>query len=113
MVNNINRCIYIVAGILTSIYAITFSTFPLAGEDFALTKRFINQDLITRITYSIERSSRQIEMWNARLGEQLAIFNLSMPPTFFIFVSIICFLALSYILFRIFSDDSNDAMIGT
>lgn len=113
MVNNINRCIYIVAGFLTSVYAITFSIFPLAGEDFALTKRFINHDLITRIMYSVERSARQIEMWNARLGEQLAIFNLSMPPTFFIVVSIISFLALSYIIFRIFSDDSNNAMFGT
>ncbi|MCK2180560.1 hypothetical protein MUN35_12680, partial [Hafnia paralvei] len=79
MVNNINRSIYIIAGFLTSIYAITFAIFPFAGEDFALTRRFVNHDLITRISYSIERSSRQIEMWNARLGEQLSILNLSMP----------------------------------
>lgn len=111
--SNINRCIYIIAGFLTFVYAITFSIFPLAGEDFALTKRFINHDLITRISYSIERSSRQIEIWNARLGEQLAIFNLSMPPLFFIFISIISFLVISYIFFRIFSDGSKGACLGT
>lgn len=113
MVNNINRSIYIIAGLLTSIYAITFAIFPFAGEDFALTRRFVNHDLITRISYSIERSSRQIEIWNARLGEQLSILNLSMPPIFFIFISIIFFIALSYIVFRILSNDNNSSLIGT
>ncbi|EPU3697211.1 DUF6056 family protein [Escherichia coli] len=112
MVNNINRCIYIVSGFLISIYAITFSIFPLSGEDFALTKRFINNGLLTRIYYSVGRSVRQIENWNARLGEQLAIFNLSMPPIFFIIISIASFIILSYILFRIFNNDNENIFIG-
>ena len=52
---------------------------PLAGEDYGLTKLFHDESILSRIYYAIDRSHTQIITWNARLGEQLTILELSLP----------------------------------
>lgn len=52
---------------------------PIAGEDYGLTKHFTTENIFARISYAIDKSHIQIITWNARLGEQLSIFELSLP----------------------------------
>lgn len=52
---------------------------PRVGEDFGLTKSFQDESLSSRIYWAIEKSHNQIINWNARLGEQFAIIELSLP----------------------------------
>jgi len=93
----VNNIIYFTGFMLFTLYVATFSLFPLSGEDFALTKQFHNDGIISRITFSISRSAHQIDSWNARLGEQLAIFSLSMPSIYFIAVSFVFFALFCYL----------------
>ncbi|MCS4496265.1 DUF6056 family protein [Pantoea sp. B623] len=52
---------------------------PMAGEDYGLTRLFHDESFFQRISYAIGKSYNQINGWNARLGEQLAIIELSFP----------------------------------
>lgn len=81
-----------------SFIVIAISIYPMAGEDFALTKTFNNASIIDRLSFSFDRSAYQIEHWNARLGEQLAIFSLSMPGWFSIGLSILSLMLIIYLI---------------
>lgn len=85
------KIIYLQAATCCFMYFIFFALSPLQGEDYGLTKRFTNEDLVERFTYAFHKSAFQIEHWNARLGEQLSIFSLSMPSVFFYFVALLSF----------------------
>ncbi|WP_153752557.1 MULTISPECIES: DUF6056 family protein [unclassified Citrobacter] len=93
------------AVIVFFIFFITFINSPLQGEDFGLSKHFTNQGIIERLAWAFSKSANQITTWNARLGEQFAIYALSMPDVFFIFVASLSFLGLPYIILKLFSDD--------
>lgn len=65
--------------VISSVYLSIVLVAPKMGEDYGLTKHFTDEGLLQRISFAIARSSSQISGWNARLGEQLAIFELSLP----------------------------------
>ncbi|WP_256852300.1 DUF6056 family protein [Pantoea sp. Fr+CA_20] len=69
----------LIASLSLVIFSIIVYIAPMAGEDYGLTKFFQNETILQRLAYAIEKSHHQITWWNARLGEQLAIFELSMP----------------------------------
>lgn len=74
---------------------------PMNGEDFGLTRRFTTETLFDRLSFAFSRSGAQIENWNARLGEQFAIFSLSLPNWFMIIIAIISLFALTKIIAKI------------
>lgn len=68
---------------------------PMAGEDYGLTRLFHNETLLERIAYAFDKSQMQLAGWNARLGEQLAIFELSLPRWMSLGIYILSFVAFS------------------
>ncbi|HBC80510.1 MAG TPA: hypothetical protein DC012_00760 [Escherichia sp.] len=103
----LRSAIYVQGAIIFCIYAITFHFSPLNGEDYGLTKRFTSESISERISWALAKSSSQIQGWNARLGEQLSIFSLSMPEYFFHIVAIISIAGLCYLLARLLYDEKN------
>ncbi len=91
-----------IAGVTVLIFGITFFISPLNGEDFALTRQFGAFDLTERLPWVVDRSLQQITEFNARLGEQGAIFWLSMPKILFTLAAVTAFLALSLLLGNFF-----------
>lgn len=76
------------------VYVATAMISPLNGEDFALTRDMAGLAPLDRLEWIAGRSFTQMSQWNARLGEQLAIFWLGMPRIYFALAS-----ALSLLLF--------------
>ncbi|WP_312209181.1 DUF6056 family protein [Pseudescherichia sp.] len=111
MSKTLRALIFMQAAIVFCIYAATFHFSPLNGEDYGLTKRFVNESLNERIAWATSRSLLQIQGWNARLGEQLSIFSLSMPDYFFFIIAIASVAALCYLLATLLYDD-NDKLIA-
>lgn len=74
---------------------------PMNGEDFGLTRRFTTETAFERLSFAFSRSGAQIENWNARLGEQFAIFSLSLPNWFMIIIAIISLFALTKVIAKI------------
>ncbi|SMC29324.1 hypothetical protein SAMN02745857_03763 [Andreprevotia lacus DSM 23236] len=68
---------------------------PLNGEDYGLTRPFGDAPIADRLPWIAERIHTQFTTWNARLGEQLAIFWLSMPLPLFLLAAAATFLALN------------------
>lgn len=89
--------IFVASLVVVIAYAYIFSISPLTGEDFALTKDFGSADLRDRLYWAVSRSSQQIAGWNARLGEQLAIFWLSLPRAWFVVAQTLAFGALCFL----------------
>jgi hypothetical protein len=85
------------------LYTITFSIAPNTnGEDIAFENLWGSEsDPISRLPWIYERSQQQIMAWNARLGEQLSIFWLNMPPYLFTLIATVTFAMLTYIAARI------------
>jgi hypothetical protein len=77
------------------LYGWSFALAPLQGEDFAFLYGLEPPAWDERFQWLIQRSSHQISDWNARLGEQLAIFWLNMPSWLFWIVSVISFISLA------------------
>ncbi|WP_208526137.1 hypothetical protein, partial [Escherichia coli] len=90
--------------IIFFIFFITFTNSPLQGEDFGLSRYFTSQGVIDRLIWAFYKSVNQITTWNARLGEQIAIYALSMPDLFFIFMASLSFLILPYVILKLCSD---------
>lgn len=86
-----------IASITLTVYVMIFTISPLIGEDFALTRQFGDEGFLSRISWVIERSLEQSSSWNARLGEQLSIFWLSMPKVFFTLFAVMAFLLLVFL----------------
>lgn len=86
-----------IATITLIVYVIVFTMSPLSGEDFALTRQFGSETFLERISWVVDRSVEQSSTWNARLGEQLSIFWLSMPKVFFTLVATAAFLLLIFL----------------
>lgn len=83
---------------LLLVVALTFSISPMNGEDYALTKQFFDVDMFDRLSWVVERSGRQVKTWNARLGEQLSIFWLSMPPIWFAVTNLVAVASFTFLL---------------
>lgn len=79
LASRLKRDALIFSLVIYSVYLSVILIAPKMGEDYGLTKHFSNEGLLQRISFAIARSSAQISGWNARLGEQLAIFELSLP----------------------------------
>jgi hypothetical protein len=76
---------------LFAINALTFSVSPLNGEDFGLSRLGGYGRLVETLLWVGRRSVRQFTGWNARFGEQLAIFWMAMPDPWFTVVSMVAF----------------------
>lgn len=85
-----------IAATTVILYVIVFTVSPMSGEDFALTRQFGSEGFIDRMLWVIDRSVVQSSEWNARLGEQLAIFWRSMPKVFFTLAATAAFLLLVF-----------------
>lgn len=94
---------------IACLYVITFMYSPLNGEDYGLTKRFSSETIFERMSWAMQRSAYQIESWNARLGEQLSIFTLSMPDYTFLLVAVISVTFLCYVISTLLFDDDRKA----
>lgn len=85
---------------LVAAFAIITAISPLAGEDYALGTYMPQASLLQRLVWVAGHSALQIRGWNARFGEQLAIFWLTMPRFWFVtantlaFVSFCCSIAM-------------------
>src|ERR1700693_6046071 len=66
---------------------------PLNGEDFALSRLHRGGGFAGTVFWVSSRAVRQMRGWNARFGEQLAIFWLEMPAPWFTAASIVAFAA--------------------
>jgi len=75
----LKREIGIFSLVIYSIYLSIIFIAPKMGEDYGLTKHFTDEGIIQRIGFAVAKSTMQISGWNARLGEQIAIFELSLP----------------------------------
>ena len=80
-----------IAAAVLLFYAAIFAVSPLNGEDYALTRQFHGFDVAHRLGWIAYRSYVQVTTWNARLGEQLAIFWLGMPPLLYLCVAVVTF----------------------
>jgi hypothetical protein len=69
---------------------------PMAGEDYGLTKTFHHEGILERLNYAISRSQVQMASWNARFGEQIAIFELSLPRWISVIIYSLSFVCFSY-----------------
>lgn len=76
------------------VYALVMVIAPMTGEDFGLTRMFYDESIWERANYSFYRSIIQASGWNARLGEQLAIFFLSMPGYFYYLSNLLSLIAI-------------------
>ncbi|WP_210515192.1 DUF6056 family protein [Pantoea ananatis] len=81
---------------------------PMTGEDYGLTKLFHDESFFQRISYAIDKSSNQISGWNARLGEQIAIFELSLPRWMSIFIYCFSFPAFAAAVAMVCSKDDGN-----
>lgn len=98
------RSLYLALSILSiSLYMSIFSIAPMNGEDYALTRIFENEGFLHRLTWVVERSNTQIFEWNARLGEQLAIFWLSMPEVYFSIAATLIFVAFNFLVSSVYT----------
>ena len=88
-------------------YAVIFTISPINGEDFALGRKFTNESFALRLESIAGRSLNQIQTWNARLGEQLAIFWLSWPRLYFTLAAVAAFAIFNFLLATIASDGTR------
>lgn len=84
--------------LLMLLSVLIFSVSPMNGEDYALTKPFVDASFFERASWAIERSIHQSTNWNARLGEQLAIFWLAMPKAWFSVANLISMTLFTFLL---------------
>lgn len=77
-----------------NIYGWSFALVPMVGEDFAFLYGVEPLAWEDRFQWILQRSVEQIDDWNARLGEQVAIFWLNMPNWLFWLASVLAFLGL-------------------
>ena len=79
----------VTAPLLLALFTLIFAISPLNGEDFGLSRLDIGQPLLERLSWIVPRAAHQWLYWNARLGEQLSILWLSLPPP--VFEVVTCF----------------------
>ncbi len=92
-----NRELLIFSLVSFALFAAIVIVAPMAGEDYGLTKIFHNESFIDRMIYAFDKSHAQMAGWNARLGEQLAIYELSMPRWLSLIIYTISFALFSVI----------------
>ena len=95
------------AALTTSVlYFIIFDSSPsLNGEDLAFSNKWAAENPVERILWIVDRSIAQINGWNARLGEQLSIFWLNVPPQLFSLFAVAVFILLGYLVSEISDSD--------
>ncbi|WP_172116141.1 DUF6056 family protein [Halomonas hibernica] len=86
-----------------ALYGINFALAPFMGEDFAFMQGDESLGAYDQLLWIIERSHEQISDWNARFGEQLAIFWLNMPTWGFWWASVATFLCFSVLSAAVYS----------
>jgi len=77
--------------VLLALYGLVFATSPLNGEDFALSRLAHARSPYGSLSWIAARSLFQIATWNARVGEQLAIFWMEMPTPWFVAANVLTF----------------------
>ena len=100
--------LYCAVALLTLVtFVVIFTISPINGEDFAFTSKFTNESFGFRIAFIFGKSANQVQNWNARLGEQLAIFWMSWPRLYFTIAALAAFTALCFLLATIVSDGTR------
>ena len=102
-----SRLFFAIAFLTLVTYAVIFTISPLNGEDFALTKSFANESIAQRLEFIVGKSIIQINTWNARFGEQLAIFWLSWPRLYFTLAAAMTFTVFNFLLATTASDGTR------
>jgi len=72
-----------------------------------LTRRFWDESFTLRLGWVLDRSIEQSRDWNARFGEQLAIFWLSMQKIYFTLFATVIFVLFNFFIATIISDNKN------
>jgi len=93
----------LIAAMTAMVYVAIVSISPMNGEDYALTRPFVHEGFWSRARWILARSHEQTVNWNARFGEQLAIFWLSVPKIYYILAAVISFVLLNYFVATIVS----------
>ncbi|WIX33802.1 hypothetical protein QO259_03830 [Salinicola sp. JS01] len=78
-----------------AIFAYVFWIAPMQGEDYAFARRFVDAGLQPRLDWMLHKWPIQFTQWNARLGEQLAIFWLNLPKSLFLLATVACFVGMN------------------
>jgi hypothetical protein len=84
--------------LLLFVFTLTFTFSPLNGEDYALTGQLDGLTTLERALWIVHRSVLQVSSWNARFGEQLSIFWLSVPDIYFTMANTVTFLSFGVLL---------------
>lgn len=95
--------LYLSASLALVAYSVIFAMAPLQGEDFAFARRFVDGDAGARLAWMLEKWPDQFLHWNARLGEQLAIFWLNLPAGWYLVAACLAFVALHALVAALFS----------
>ena len=95
------------AFLVVIVFAVIFSVSPLNGEDYAFTRISEHESFFIHVNWILSRSHDQIIGWNARLGEQLAIFWLNVPKIYFILAATITFVVLSFLVATLLTRSVN------
>lgn len=86
-----------------ALYTWVFAVMPLMGEDFAFSHGWQQSYEPSRLVWLFQRSLEQINGWNARLGEQLAIFWLNMPGWLFLTAAVLAVIGLAVLISLVYS----------
>lgn len=108
MNNAHKRDLIIFSMVSFAIYVAIVIVSPMAGEDYGLTRLFHNESFSERLLFAIEKSHIQMAGWNARLGEQVAIFELSIPRWMSLIIYSLSFVAFSITVGMLSSKDDHN-----
>ena len=97
------RSLYIFSFLSIFSYAWIFSITPMMGEDLAFLNGWNKSYDPSLFEWLFQRSKEQINGWNARLGEQLAIFWVNMPGWLFASAAVFSLIALAILTSYIYS----------
>lgn len=85
------------------VYAWNFWHMPLMGEDYAFVSIYKGSGFFENVEWILGKIYQQSTTWNARLGEQLAIFWLNVSPVAFLLAAVLAFVLLNFLLSLLFS----------
>ncbi len=103
-----NRILLASAVAVTFGYFVVFSLSPSNnGEDLAFARIWHGESPWQKLPWLATRWSDQIAGWNARLGEQLSIFWLNMPPVAYNIAATLAFLAITYFSSQVFRSETG------
>ncbi|WP_224417675.1 DUF6056 family protein [Modicisalibacter sp. R2A 31.J] len=93
---------WLAASFALVVYGVIFWMAPLQGEDFAFARRFAEGDFGARLAWMLQKWPDQFLHWNARLGEQMTILWLNVPPVAYLVAACLAFVGLHALVAALF-----------